>query len=311
MKHAYFFLKTICLIILLAGLCSCGSEYRVEVQLISTDNSELTTKTKEETATKLRERLAEEAKYREVTISLTASGLAANLITSDTTATGMDELSCFFGSVELEIYEAGDVTDPELASWFNNISAPYGAELSDANDWIRQSNLVLTAVDYVDRILLKDSLSQKLPDNYVLAWQNPDSQMMIMNQSPVYFLYLYRRSSGAGGAALTNKDVASSEISVDPYVGDLGIDVTLSKEGAEKFTHITTTAFEEGEKSIGFLINGEVWSNPRVMGPIGGGHTWISGGSDEEMKAIARQLTWEPLPVTLAISDQRVLPLDK
>jgi preprotein translocase subunit SecD len=59
----------------------------------------------------------------------------------------------------------------------------------------------------------------------------------------------------------------------------------------------------------GIVIDQEVGSNPRVITPIISGNVAVSGDMERnELIIMARQLSWEPLPVKLKITSQRILP---
>ena len=75
-------------------------------------------------------------------------------------------------------------------------------------------------------------------------------------------------------AALSIEDIAKAVPSAN------GIELRLSYKGARKFAKLTK---DNVGKMIAFVINGEIWSMPRVNAPITGGVALIGGIRNKEI----------------------------
>ena len=73
---------------------------------------------------------------------------------------------------------------------------------------------------------------------------------------------------------LTGKDLEEVEVEEDPNTLQINILLTMSEKGTIKWAEMTA---DNIERTIVMSVNGSVLSAPRVIEPITGGKTQISG----------------------------------
>lgn len=112
------------------------------------------------------------------------------------------------------------------------------------------------------------------------------------------------------GATVVVEDEAlmTGDVVSDARVGfDQGVSVslTLNAEGARIFRKITT---ENVGRNMAIILDGIVYSSPRINEPIGGGHASISGSfTVEEARQLAVVLRAGALPAPLKVMEERTV----
>lgn len=93
------------------------------------------------------------------------------------------------------------------------------------------------------------------------------------------YTYLVSKKAERG---LTGKYIKDARVVNDPISGRPEIDFELDKEGADLFAQITREYSPRGNKYyfLAIILDGELYSAPRINGEINGGHAQITGGFD-------------------------------
>lgn len=124
--------------------------------------------------------------------------------------------------------------------------------------------------------------------------------------SKVMGYYLVKKQAEEG---LTGKYVTRAGVYRDPVTSQPQIHFELNAEGAEKFGSITRKYSPKGNQyyQLAIVLDGELASAPRIMGPIEGGRGQITG--DFELKeAIELANTLEnPLEAQVSILEERAV----
>ncbi len=147
--------------------------------------------------------------------------------------------------------------------------------------------------------LLAQGLSAPGYEKLATTIKSPDGSKTL-----VY--HLVKRQAEEG---LTGKYVTGAHVERDPTTGQPRISFSLNSEGADKFGKITRRFSPQGEKhyQLAIVLDGELVSAPRIMGPIEGGHGQITGDYDiKEAIELANTLE-NPLEAQVSILEQRAV----
>jgi len=112
---------------------------------------------------------------------------------------------------------------------------------------------------------------------------------------------------GTNKIALTGKYLKAAFPERDTLTGKPHINFELNSEGAEAFAQITRKYSPQGSKysHLAIVLDGELYSAPRIMGEIPGGHGVIEGDfTAEEAQQLANVLQ-NPLEAPVHIIDER------
>ncbi len=106
-------------------------------------------------------------------------------------------------------------------------------------------------------------------------------------------------------APLEGDIVKSARTETDPTTGQVGVNLDMKGDGPQVWCQLTTEAFNQGEKPIAIILDGEVVSAPSVNGAICQGSSRISGGfSVLEAQNLATKLEIGALPASPRIIQQ-------
>jgi|GEM_PF-2808766 len=306
MKNRYYFLSTFSALLLLF-CCSCETNHRVETILSVESPSALSANDKSLSVQQLKSRFSD-GTFGEVEVSEVAEGIRVVASLADTSAAALRELEVFFGSVSVGFYDAVSYNDLKVQQWILELSPSFSAFHPAQSRSGHSTNVVLEVPYGEDHEGLRSALMASLPSEggYALFWDRP--KVLERNvKKPVRSLYLYRNDPQTGGPKIGNSEVRKA-VTIDTDYGETVIEVEFTEEGRKAFTQMTTEAYADNNRTIGIVVNDQVWSNPSVQGVISGGQSWINGGmKTDPLSRIARQLAWEPLPVKLQVVDQRIL----
>ncbi len=104
---------------------------------------------------------------------------------------------------------------------------------------------------------------------------------------------------------MTGKEVTSVNVGSDPTTGEIGIDFTLTSEGAQIFGEHTAANIG---KTLTIVLDKVVISAPRIDAAITGGQGTISGSfTTETANALAVQLRYGSLPIPLKVVETRII----
>ncbi len=117
---------------------------------------------------------------------------------------------------------------------------------------------------------------------------NDDAQQMklqqkINNTTAEETLYVQRK------VLLDQTGVKSASVTKDPVAGHPVIEVRLTDQGRERFAEVTR---QNINRRLAIIIDGRLYSAPRIMQEIPGGVAQISGDfSEDEARDLARRIS--------------------
>jgi SecD/SecF fusion protein len=179
-----------------------------------------------------------------------------------------------------------------------------------------QGGPVLAWVDKNKMRLLNDYFSRpeiksKFPADLEFRW----SRKPVMNESGAtetlngkYGLYAIKKRGDV--APLDGSVVTYARADPDPSSGEIQVSLQMNNDGAKIWADLTTKAANNQNREIAIVLDDEVVSAPRVINPITGGSSSITGGfSLEEAQDLAQILQVGKLPAgTRIVQESQVGP---
>lgn len=110
-----------------------------------------------------------------------------------------------------------------------------------------------------------------------------------------------------GGDVITDATAQMGTTQTGATTGEWVVQVTMDKQGAEKFGKISTRLFgaPEPQNQFAFVLDGSVLSAPTMQGQILDGRPSISGAfTQDSAQALADQLKFGALPIDFTVQSQ-------
>lgn len=125
-----------------------------------------------------------------------------------------------------------------------------------------------------------------------------------------YELYGIKKRPGSDDAPLDGSVVKDARADPDPTSGDIQVSLGMNNDGARIWAEMTTKAANNGNREIAIVLDDEVVSAPRVINPITGGSSSITGGfSLDEANDLSEILKVGKLPAgTHIVQESQVGP---
>jgi len=125
-----------------------------------------------------------------------------------------------------------------------------------------------------------------------------------------YELYAIKKFRGSDVARLDGAVVTNASEQPDPSSGEITVSLAMNNDGAKVWADMTEQAAKEGNREIAIVLDDEVVSAPRVINPITGGSSSITGSfSLEEAKDLSNILQVGKLPAgTHIVQESQVGP---
>lgn len=181
-----------------------------------------------------------------------------------------------------------------------------------------QGGSVLAWVDknkmrQIDTFLARPDVQAKFPSDLSFRWgAKPvdDAQGATTNLNGKYELYAVKKRAGSELAPLDGSVVTMARADPDPTSGDIQVSLQMNNDGAKIWADMTTKAANNGNREVAIVLDDEVVSAPRVINPITGGSTSITGGFTlEHAQDLAQILQVGKLPAgTHIVQESQVGP---
>ncbi|MCY7330411.1 MAG: protein translocase subunit SecD, partial [Saprospiraceae bacterium] len=164
----------------------------------------------------------------------------------------------------------------------------------------------------IDTLLTKPEIKQLFPADMAFRWsQKPvaDDGREGDTGEGKYELYGIKKFRGADEARLDGAMVTNASAQPDQN-GTIAVSLAMNNEGAKIWADMTQKAADNGNREIAIVLDDEVVSAPRVINPITGGNSSITGSyALEEAKNLASILEVGKLPAgTHIVQESQVGP---
>ncbi|MCB9316039.1 MAG: protein translocase subunit SecDF [Lewinellaceae bacterium] len=168
-------------------------------------------------------------------------------------------------------------------------------------------------IKIIDTMLNKPEIRALFPVDLRFLWSlKPIEEQEGVNSSIAgkYELYAIKKWRNQEKARLDGGVVTRASEQPDPNSADISVSLAMNNEGARIWAEMTKLAYEQGNREIAIVLDNEVVSAPRVINPIEGGNSSITGGfSLEEAKDLANILEVGKLPAgTRIVQESQVGP---
>lgn len=170
-------------------------------------------------------------------------------------------------------------------------------------------NKVKLVSEYLARPEIKSLFPADLEFRWSLKPVEDDGQK---NNTAVgkYELYAIKKFRGQENARLDGAVVTNASEQPDPSSGEVTVSLSMNNEGARTWAEMTKEAYAGGNREIAIVLDDEVVSAPRVINPIEGGNSSITGNfTIEEAQDLANILQVGKLPAgTQIVQESQVGP---
>ena len=170
----------------------------------------------------------------------------------------------------------------------------------DALSLVGYANVRDTAA--INKMIYGSLAKQILPSDLKLLWSaKPEDGL---NKKNVYGLYALKITTSDGRAPLEGDVVTTAKDDFDEH-GRPRVSMTMNSEGAREWAALTKANVG---KAIAIVLDGVVYSAPRVDGEISGGQSSISGNfTIEDTKDLANTLKSGRMPAPAKIVQEEVV----
>ncbi|MEZ4925953.1 MAG: protein translocase subunit SecDF [Saprospiraceae bacterium] len=175
--------------------------------------------------------------------------------------------------------------------------------------WV-DKNKIRVLEDYFKR----DDVKAKFPSDVKFLFSRKpvenETEAALSTLNGKYELYAIKKRPGSEFAPLDGSVVKDAGANPDPNSGDIQVSLQMDNDGARIWAEMTTKAANAGNREIAIVLDDEVVSAPRVINPITGGNSSITGGfSLDEAKDLAQILQVGKLPAgTHIVQESQVGP---
>ena len=170
----------------------------------------------------------------------------------------------------------------------------------DALSLVGYANVRDTAA--INKMIYGSLAKQILPSDLKLLWSAKPEEGL--NKKNVYGLYALKVTSSDGRARLEGDVVTTAKDDFDEH-GRPRVSMTMNSEGAREWAALTKANVG---KAIAIVLDGVVYSAPRVTGEIAGGQSSISGNfTIEDTKDLANTLKSGRMPAPAKIVQEEVV----
>ncbi len=158
--------------------------------------------------------------------------------------------------------------------------------------------------ELVDKILARADVMAAFPEDLRFMWGSEPESVSDKKKDKGYFLYAVKMPEN-GKAKVGGKDVKNATTGYDDQNGKVTVDLSMTEEGADKWAEMTGNNVD---RIVAITMDNVVYSAPRVINPITGGNTQISGSfTIEEAKDLAGLLNGGALPAPCVIKEQTIV----
>ena len=154
----------------------------------------------------------------------------------------------------------------------------------------------------INKLIHSQLAKQVLPSNLKLLWSAKPAEGL--QQKNVYALHALKVTTSDGRAPLEGDVVTDAKDQFDQF-GRPEVSMTMNSEGAREWAALTKANVG---KAIAIVLDGVVYSAPRVNGEITGGQSSISGNfTIEDTKDLANTLESGRMPAPAKIVQEEVV----
>lgn len=155
----------------------------------------------------------------------------------------------------------------------------------------------------VNRIIHSDLAKQILPADLKLLWSaKPADGLQVKNY---YELHALKITTTTGRAPLEGDVIVDASDQFDHLTGKPEVSMTMNADGARRWSAITKANID---RAVAIVLDGLVYTSPRINGQIDGGQSSITGSfTIEDTKDLANTLKSGRMPAPARIVQEEVV----
>ena len=154
----------------------------------------------------------------------------------------------------------------------------------------------------INRIIYSQTAKQVLPSDLKLLWSAKPADVGAKN---IFELHALKVTTPSGRAPLEGDVVTDASDQFNNLTGQPEVSMTMNSDGARRWAELTKANVG---KAIAIVLDGVVYSAPRVNGEIDGGQSSISGNfTIEDTKDLANTLKSGRMPAPAHIVQEEVV----
>jgi len=155
----------------------------------------------------------------------------------------------------------------------------------------------------INKLIYSAVAKQVLPSDVKLLWSAKPEELG--NAKNIYSLHALKVTTTTGRAPLEGDVITDAKDEFEPTTGAPCVSMKMNTEGARKWAQMTKTNVG---KAIAIVLDGVVYSAPRVNGEIAGGSSQITGHfTIEDTKDLANTLKSGRMPAPARIVQEEVV----
>ncbi|MCI6618856.1 MAG: protein translocase subunit SecDF [Prevotella sp.] len=156
----------------------------------------------------------------------------------------------------------------------------------------------------INALIYSDVAKQVLPSDLKLVWSAKPTDM-IKGTKNIFELHALKVTTSNGRAPLEGDVVTDAKDEFNSVTGAPEVSMSMNSEGARRWAALTKANVG---KAIAIVLDGVVYSAPRVNGEIDGGNSSISGNfTIEDTKDLANTLKSGRMPAPARIVQEEVV----
>ena len=155
----------------------------------------------------------------------------------------------------------------------------------------------------INKLIYSKLAKQVLPSDVKLLWgAKPADGLSVKN---IFELYALKITTTTGRAPLEGDVITDAKDQFDQVTGQPQVSMTMNTDGARRWAALTKANID---KAIAIVLDGVVYSAPRVKGEITGGQSSITGSfTIEDTKDLANTLKSGRMPAPARIVQEEVV----
>ena len=155
----------------------------------------------------------------------------------------------------------------------------------------------------INKLIYSALAKQVLPSDLKLLWSaKPADHLNVKN---IYELHALKVTTSTGRAPLEGDVITDAKDEFEPTTGAPCVSMKMNTEGARRWAQMTKANVG---KAIAIVLDGVVYSAPRVIGEIAGGSSQITGNfTIEDTKDLANTLKSGRMPAPARIVQEEVV----
>lgn len=155
----------------------------------------------------------------------------------------------------------------------------------------------------VNKAIYSEMAKQVLPSDVKLLWGAKPADGL--NSKNIYELYALKVTNSNGRAPLEGDVITDAKDEFEQISGRPSVSMSMNSEGARRWAALTKANVG---KAIAIVLDGVVYSAPRVNGEISGGNSQITGNfTIEDTKDLANTLKSGRMPAPARIVQEEVV----